>query len=240
MSCLVRETLAVRCTRNNSDAALIAAHCIKRKISREAIVASDVIVQFGAHHSKNTNKVSKFSLSPKRIIIHDDWNSSEVIYDADLSLLEFKKDSIRFGANVFPVCLWDSVVEPSEMEGEVTLWAKNEVPKKNHENVRKQIKVLIQTNEDCLPGHGKLAELSSRRTFCAGLKNGSGICFGEGGGGLFIEVNKIYYLKGIVTSTLTKNDDCDISNFSVYTNVLRFKDWIIKKLTGGEFFSFLI
>lgn len=42
------------------------------------------------------------------------------------------------------------------------------------ENLPKLIKTPIQSNEDCLPGEKDLAGISSKRTFCAGLRNGSG------------------------------------------------------------------
>lgn len=51
------------------------------------------------------------------------------------------------------------------------------------------------------------------------------------------EVNGIFYLIGIVSSSLLdRNHDCDISNFALYTNVLKFTEWI-KNPTKQETFE---
>lgn len=116
-------------------------------------------------------------------------------------------------------------------EGIVTGWGRSEDVSKVHENDPKLIKVLIQTNTQCLPQNARLAELSSERTFCAGLKNGSGVCHGDSGGGLYINVNDVYQLNGIVSSSLTNEVGCDISKNAIYTNVLKFRAWI-QNITG--------
>lgn len=37
------------------------------------------------------------------------------------------------------------------------------------------------------------------------------------------------YLRGIVSSSLVKYESCDVSKNAVYTNVLKFNDWISEK-----------
>lgn len=107
-------------------------------------------------------------------------------------------------------------------------------PIKEHENEPTFIGVPIQSNGQCLPGQGGLAALSSERTFCAGLKNGSGVCFGDSGGGLIVEVNGVYHLKGIVSASLfDRVGFCDVLHNAIYTNVLKFRGWIAE-VTGGE------
>lgn len=171
--------------------------------------------------------------SPKKIFIHDDWNPLTTDYDADVSLLMFEDDSINLNAYVQPICLWDSTNEPIVTEGMVTGWGKTENSSKIHENKPKLVRTLIQTNERCFLEAKSLVDISSFRTFCAGLRNGSGVCFGDSGGGLFLKVNDVYYLKGIVSSSLIKDGSCDVSKNAIYTNVLKFEDWI-KDITGGE------
>lgn len=187
---------------------------------------------FGAHDLLDHHESSRYSLTPEKIIIHNDWNPHIKSFDADVSLLKFEEGSIHFNAFVQPICLWDSPNEPTETEGIVIGWGQSEDLTKFHENVPKLVKVPILTNGYCLPGEGKLADLSSNRTFCAGLKNGSGVCFGDSGGGLLIKVNEAYHLKGIMSSSLTKGDVCDVSRYAIYTNVLKFRDWIEERTEG--------
>lgn len=53
--------------------------------------------------------------------------------------------------------------------------------------------------------------------------------------GLFIEHNKVFYLKGILSSFLfDRSGNCDTSNFVIYTNVFKFTEWIKNPLKCGK------
>lgn len=146
---------------------------------------------------------------PKKVTLHEDWNPHVSAYDSDISLLEFDNGKIVFSTDsiyVHPICVWESVSDPSVKQGIVTGWGKSEDSWKVHEKEPKLIKVSIQTNEECFLAAKQLVDLSSFKTFCAGAQNGSGVCMGDSGGGLFIKVDGIYYLKGIVSSSLGKAD----------------------------------
>lgn len=173
-------------------------------------------------------------LSPKEIYIHDKWNPGTTQYDADLSLLEFEERGIHFNDFVQPICLWDLKDDLQMTDGIVTGWGRSEDTQKLHENVPKLVQAPIQSNEDCFLDEGRLLDLSSRRTFCAGLRNGSGVCQGDSGGGLFIEADDAFHLRGIVSSSLMKADGCDVTKNAIFTNVLKFKDWIIDTTTTGD------
>ena len=54
----------------------------------------------------------------------------------------------------------------------------------------------------------------------------SGPCRGDSGGGLFVKKGETYYLKGLVSASLTSLGQCDVTNFALYTNVEKFIDWI--------------
>lgn len=211
---------------------LVAAHCIQQKNHYIALLPREVIALFGAYNLSNTYEFGRIALSPKNITLHEEWNPHTASYDADISLLEFEKGSILFNDDsvyIRPICLWNAASEPSEKEGFVTGWGKSEDPSKVHQTIPKLIKSPIQSNEDCFFGAERLLGISSRRTFCAGTLDGSGICFGDSGGGLFIKVQGVYYFRGIVSSSLTNDNGCDVQNYAVYSNVLKFKDWIHKK-----------
>lgn len=50
---------------------------------------------------------------------------------------------------------------------------------------------------------------------------------GDSGSGFFIKIGSIYYLRGIVSSSLFKPDgQCDVFNYAVYTDITKFLDWI--------------
>lgn len=215
---------------------LSAAHCILPKGAKNELQARYVRALFGAHELDEYLEPGRFALSPKKITIHNEWNPATESYDADISLLEFEQGSITLNSFVQPICLWHSENVPTETEGTIIGWGKSEDPTRNHENEPKKIQVRIQSNEECLPGEKELAGLASKKTFCAGHDNGSGVCHGDSGGGLSIQRNNIRYLVGIVSSSLLNDVHCDVSKNAIYTNVQKFQPWM-ENIIGAEIFA---
>lgn len=213
-------------TKFNFSIKIPAAHCILPKQSTTATLPSDVLALFGAHNLSNAFETGRIQQIPKKIYIHDEWNHLRGNYDADVSLLEFDEEKIQFSVYIQPICLWDLDNTWNVTDGIVTGWGKSRTFGKAYENLPASISAPIQTNEHCFLATKALVELSSLRTFCAGLRNGSGVCNGDSGGGLFIKTRGVFHLKGIVSSSLLKNDGCDVSKFAIYTNVTKFRSWI--------------
>lgn len=139
------------------------------------------------------------------------------------------ENEIHSTSLIKPICLWTSYDELSTEEaGIVAGWGMNEF--KKYETIPKDLSVPILKNEDCFLDNSKLADLSSRRTFCAGAGDGSGVCFGDSGHGLVVTKRKNVYLKGIVSSSQLVQVDqqafCNVNTSSVFTNVPKFIDWI--------------
>lgn len=177
------------------------------------------------------------ALSPKRIFIHNDYNNRRILSDADLSLLELWEGKILINqAYINPICIWNSIHDPIASEGVVMGWGLSKDLTKD-KNVAKLMKVAIQDNDDCFEETPQLAALSSRRTFCAGPRNGSEICSYNTGAGLFIKIDGVYFLKGLVSMSLVRvsgNENCATSKPAVYTNVQKFFNWI-KQTTRGSY-----
>lgn len=112
------------------------------------------------------------------------------------------------------------------MEGFVAGWGQTEVGGKERLEIPRAVKVPMHSNEDCFLSSTDLAKLSSKRTFCAGYRNGTGVCLGDSGNGFFIQVGNNFYLRGIVSSAQTTVFGCDVNNYAVYTDVIQFDTWI--------------
>ena len=134
------------------------------------------------------------------------------------------EDEIPITRFIRPICLATNDLDLNK--GYVTGWGKSEDESKTHETIPKELQVPIWNNERCFLESHQFTQLSSVRTFCAGSRNNSGVCNGDSGGGLFIESNGVFYLKGIVSASLTKANKCDVSNFAIYTNIAKFLSWI--------------
>lgn len=163
--------------------------------------------------------------------MHADWQPLVKRYDADIALLELDEELI-FTSYIQPICLWDSVTQPWTSIGKAVGYGKSEDITKSHENIPKKIDIPFQSQEECFLKEPELASLGSNRTFCAGAADGTGVCVGDSGGGLFFHLNAVFYLKGIVSSSLIVDGTCDVDNYAIFTNVLKYTDWI--KSFGNE------
>lgn len=202
----------------------------------EQLYTNDVLALFGAYNLRNVYEPERLVLSPEEIFIHEQWNIHVERFDADIAILKFSPKLITFTRFIQPVCLWSSQSAASERVGIVAGWGQNEDESRPYQSVPKLVNVSMHTNEDCFLETPGLARISSRRTFCAGLKNGSGVCMGDSGNGYIIKSSDSSYLRGIMSSSLTTATSCDITKYAVYTDVLKHMNWI-NKITGDLHFT---
>lgn len=188
-------------------------------------MTSDILIVLGEFDLDSNFEIEREIRYPSKIYIHPDWNPQHESFDADIALIKFE-NAVSFSNYIQPVCLWESSNNPPQTSGVVVGYG-SEDKTKIHENIPKVINVPIQTQEKCFSSNPGLVQLSSNRTFCVGNRDGTGVCKGDGGGGLVIQSGNVFYLRGIVsTLLLNDNHECDLNNYAIFTNVLKFKDWI--------------
>lgn len=135
---------------------------------------------------------------------------------------------VQITDSIFPICLWNESSELKENKGVIVGWGRSERGG-YHENTPRQLEVFIRSNAECLTRNPVLGYLSSVNTFCAGRDMKSGACNGDSGSGLFMRSGSTrWYLKGIVSAGLSSNGTCDVKSDVIFTNVLKFTDWINK------------
>ena len=192
------------------------------------------MVLLGVHDLDQTYESYRQTIMAKEIIIHPDWSTFVQTYDADISIvvLEFP---VEFNSFIKPICLWELDELPIESQGVVVGFGKSENEARNHENMPRKLQIPIITNEKCFD-EDQLSTISSGRTFCAGAGDGSGVCFGDSGGGLYINHENVYFLRGIVSSSLVTSDNmCNTNRPAVFTDVLKYKDWILNNESKDNF-----
>lgn len=166
----------------------------------------------------------------KSIHVHPDWNPLVLSYDADIAILELAIE-VEFNMHIQPICL----IEPnsnlsSVVDGEVVGFGRSE--RNNYESIAQIIKTPIQSNEKCIKSRSH-EYLLSHRAFCGGYANGTGVCLGDSGSGLFIYHKDAFYLRGIVSASLRGGlYGCDVNTYAVFTDVAKFYSWI---KSGGEY-----
>ncbi|XP_070504762.1 uncharacterized protein [Chironomus tepperi] len=203
---------------------LTAAHCIHGKEDQHKFTTNDITVVLGAHNF-NVDEPGRVYSEISTIKIHEDWNVTSDSYDADIAMLTLK-EHVTFSSYIQPICLIppeSNVVDI--LHGYVVGYGKNQ--NQNLENILKYVKMPIQlNNEDCFYTHHPILQLSSKRTFCAGDRNGSGVCIGDSGNGLFVNDQAVYYLRGIVSASIADPVGCNTYNYAIFTNVQKFYEWI--------------
>lgn len=219
---------------------IIVAHCIHPKFQREAYYSSqDIVALFGSHALYDPFEVDKLVLIPDKIITSEeyDWNSN--IHDADIALLKFNEGKININhAYINPICIWDSIDDPLAKEGVLVGVERTGGFSEQREAEIKNMRLTIRYNDECLEETPSTAEVSSNRTFCAASWNGSVFCNGDSGAGLYIKIDGIYYLKGLLSASAQLRYDyndpnCDsFSAFGVYTYIYKYIEWIRQKTQG--------
>jgi secreted trypsin-like serine protease len=197
----------------------------------------EILAYFGAFNLENAFETNRIVLSPEDIIIHEKWNPFIQRYTADIAMLIFE-DEIHFTKYVKPICLLTSTQQLSITEGTVAGWGVSNQTSGKSSPVPKELKVPIHDNAECYRNNSELAKIASEKTFCAGAGDGTGVCFGDSGSGLFIKQGNNLYLKGIVSSSLFKvlldqQFSCDVNTFAIFTNVPDYKEWI-ENILGKE------
>lgn len=189
------------------------------------LIARQILIVLGGFDLEKKYEAGRETIPPVKIHIHPDWNHQSVSYDGDIALLELER-KIYFNDYIQPICLWESNIDPIASSGVIVGYGRSEDSTKKHENTPKSITVPIHTQENCFLTQPGLAKISSTRTFCAGAADGNGVCSGDSGGGILVNINSVFYLRGIVSSSLVMNGLCDLNSYAVFTNVLKYKDWI--------------
>lgn len=206
---------------------LTAAHCIQDKGLDAPMSPSDGLLFLGKHNLYDRNELGFQIREIKHFMIHPEWKPNDKkSYDADLCLTEMES-AVKFSNLVRPICLWngpENIENVVGLNGVVTGWGTNEAGKLNPE-FPKKVNAKIISDVECLRSHVGFTYLTSARTFCAG-GNGENPCKGDSGGGFVLKSGNRWFIRGIVSSGLIRDNSCDVSKATVFTDVAKFMHWI--------------
>ncbi|XP_012282756.1 serine protease gd [Orussus abietinus] len=212
---------------------LTAAHCFKLP-ENEDVPVSSLLVSIGRHRLDDWKESDSVSVEVEDLRMHPEYGH-RFSGSSDIAVLVLR-ENVTFGRTIQPVCLWSGSRNLDNVVGEfgyVVGWGRDE---EGHANVAepRMIKVPIVSQEDCLRSNPDFVSATSDRTFCAGMRDGSGPCNGDSGSGLVLrnDLTGAFYLRGIVSLSLLdkKTMSCDLSQYIVYTDVAKYLDWIRKEI----------
>ena len=136
-----------------------------------------------------------YNVSPESIILHPDWNPYSNTYDADIAVLIVQND-VPLTTFIQPICIGSS--DLGFKKGFITGWGKSEDETKRHENKPKELEIPIWTNEHCFLESNEFVKIASKRTFCAGSRDGRGACSGNVQSNFSVFSHFQYFFKVIV------------------------------------------
>lgn len=180
------------------------------------------------------NKLSEMTANVKEVpvrnaILHESFEGSTL--NADIGILKLVTD-IEFTDYIQPVCLPDGVPQ-EELEsktGFVVGWGITESGAT--ENLRQASMPTIDPKV-CLSSNRAVFGASlSPTNFCAGHRNGTSVCTGDSGSGMFVEVNGLWLIKGIVSHGVNRPSagGCNSRDYVLFTDVTVFINWIMEKI----------
>ncbi|KXJ78755.1 hypothetical protein RP20_CCG003619 [Aedes albopictus] len=209
--------------------AITVRRCVVDRESGYEVSARLLTVDFGnvqllgsSSHGQ-THRVLEIFLHPQFTI---DSNKHDV---AILSLVS----RVSFSNYVVPICLGYNSSKTSIHDivgkvGVVVGWSPTE------EDVAsinlKQSNVPVVDHAECLKTDPELfGPIVYPGMFCAGYRNGTNVCNGDNGGGMYFENEQKWFLRGITSfSTILEagSNKCDVKNYAGFINVQYYASWI--------------
>ncbi|KAL7013097.1 hypothetical protein ACKWTF_015191 [Chironomus riparius] len=203
-----------------------AAHCIQNKEDHQALLPRQVIVLLGFHDLSNSIEIGRSPYAVQSIQIHPDWNPYTSSYDADIAVLMLYRD-VTFNEFIQPICMTSTGSRISAKTEGIVVGNGKGGEANEYENIPKILKMPIQTARHCTNRRSTFRDLLTGRTFCAGTGTGQGVCSGDSGSGFVVEIGSAFYLRGIVSASLAESIlGCDVNSYSVFTDALKYVNWI--------------
>ncbi|XP_062069505.1 coagulation factor XI isoform X2 [Lepus europaeus] len=195
---------------------LTAAHCFY------GIESPNILRVYGGILNQSEIKEDTAFFGVQEIIIHDQYKAAESGYDIALLKLE---TTMNYTDSQRPICL------PSKGDRNViytdcwvTGWGYRKLRDKI-QNTLQKAKIPLLSNEECQKRYQR-HEITSGM-ICAGYKEGGkDACKGDLGGPLSCKHNEVWHLVGI---TSWGQGCAQRERPGIYTNVVKYLDWILEK-----------
>ncbi|XP_053683030.1 transmembrane protease serine 9-like [Sabethes cyaneus] len=206
----------------NEQFVLTAAHCIMNTINGFQLAPNRIVVRMGIH---DLNVVNPKSVQQHEVgKIHAFANFTRFIDDIALIHLS---TIIQFNDYVQPVCV---NLEPNITGeyGTVVGWGLTEDD--DVSTILRKVDMPVIDPIVCLKSDRTLfGQTLDDGLFCAGFTNGTAVCNGDSGGGIFFKRANTWFLGGIVSFSQTRSDGtgiCHSKGYGAFTKVEKYLSWI--------------
>lgn len=198
-----------------------------------ALGPSEYVIHLGKYFLSRADENTK-ELKVSRAIAHPSYRAAT--FSNDIGLLKLD-NNIQYTKYIQPICLWDELPNQSVyfQTGFVAGWGFTEKGNVPAEKLREAQVPVIDTAQCLESNRAVFGEFLSATNFCAGYKNGTSVCSGDSGSGMYINVNGLWKIRGLVSvGTKLKDTEavstCNPTEYVLFTDVLRYIDWIKEKI----------
>lgn len=214
-----------------------AAHCVTQRGSRKRKLPTDILVKVGRFNISEEREDQGRDHEVGQIVTHR--NYKPLTYENDLAILKLAVPVI-FTPYVQPACLWkrdDSIPLPDwhRQSGTVVGWGLTDNNKTA--TTLNTAKMPVVDMHECLASDRQFfGNLLYAMSFCAGHKNGTGVCNGDSGGGMFFKNEDQWYLRGVVSysNIVDATRICNLKQYVGFTDAGQYLEWIYENAPINE------
>jgi hypothetical protein len=148
---------------------ITASHCTQDKRNPEKLSSKTLSVLLGAHNLHEPDDITE-RRTVSAMINHPDWKYSDQKYDADIAIA-ILSTPVEYTSFISPACLHPQRTDNSDVvnaTGIIAGWGITETGDTSEVDP-KSLRITIVSNSECLQSNSNFKNLTSYRTFCAGI-----------------------------------------------------------------------
>lgn len=199
----------------------LAAHCVWPKYQIPT-VKENILVILGANNFSDPLESGRLIRNVEEIFIHVNWKPKKLDFTDDLAIVKLDSEVV-LSEFIQPIGLIADSTNYIE-KGKVVGWGSFDDTETPSE-VAKELNLKLFNQGQCFRHDYLLAIIAWEDCFCAGSESGA-VCRGDSGSGLFVQINGISYLKGVVSSTIGRNCSENVKRNCLYTDMARYFEFV--------------
>ncbi|KAK9509095.1 hypothetical protein O3M35_006485 [Rhynocoris fuscipes] len=202
---------------------LTAAHCVWNHSNDTKVAEKEILVACGKYHNDyHMSETHQQIRNVKKIIVPEAFTGRITNYDNDIALLQ-TDEPFELNNFVLPACIDRTkppfTIKPEE-KGTYLGWRMTD---KEGEKITylKETQLTTLSIIKCRKKYSHFIKYLTMDKFCVNIENDFGPQRGDSGGSLTFPYKDRYYIRGL--SSIKSRDEAE---FSVFTNVSTYVDWI--------------